>query len=88
VADVMGLGKTLTMLSAVICSKNAATEFAKIDSCRTRARPTRATLIVVTSRRKPHPIPSSNIMFSPFSYPDVQQDLHLHRGLGCLDIRD
>lgn len=51
VADVMGLGKTLTMLSAVVCSKNAATEFAKTDSCRTRARPTRATLIVVTSRQ-------------------------------------
>ncbi|KAF2684141.1 hypothetical protein K458DRAFT_38039 [Lentithecium fluviatile CBS 122367] len=51
VADVMGLGKTLTMLSAVVCSKDTATEFAKIDSCRTRTRPTKATLIVVTSRQ-------------------------------------
>ncbi|RYP51600.1 hypothetical protein DL768_003107 [Monosporascus sp. mg162] len=58
VADVMGLGKTLTMLSSVVYSKNAAEQFAKIDSCRKGPRFTRATLIVVTSRRKPCSIPA------------------------------
>ncbi|RYP62194.1 hypothetical protein DL771_009826 [Monosporascus sp. 5C6A] len=51
VADIMGLGKTLTMLSAVVRSKNAAAQFAKIGSCRNEPRFTRATLIVVTSRQ-------------------------------------
>ncbi|RYP79693.1 hypothetical protein DL769_002811 [Monosporascus sp. CRB-8-3] len=51
VADVMGLGKTLTMLSAVVLSKNAAAQFAKINSYRKRPRFAGATLIVVTSRQ-------------------------------------
>jgi hypothetical protein len=67
VADVMGMGKTLTMLSAVVYSKNAAIEFAKTGNCRTRERQTRATLIVATSRRKPNLILFSNIKFHPFS---------------------
>ena len=73
-ADVMGLGKTLTMLSAVVCSKHAAAEFTKNDSCVMRGRLTRATLIIVTSRRKPHHISSSSITFLSASYLGVQQD--------------
>jgi hypothetical protein len=60
----MGLGKTLTMLSAVVCSKNAATQFAGITS-----KQTRATLIVVTSRRKFHFIMTLNTVLS-LSYLD------------------
>ncbi|OCL05964.1 hypothetical protein AOQ84DRAFT_322110 [Glonium stellatum] len=49
VADVMGLGKTLTMLSAVVYSKDAAMEFVKANSYQAKPQLTRATLIVVTS---------------------------------------
>ncbi|KAI1345777.1 SNF2 family N-terminal domain-containing protein [Xylaria sp. FL0043] len=49
-ADVMGLGKTLTMLSAIVCSMKAATEFPMFCDDGTRLRTTtRATLVVVTS---------------------------------------
>lgn len=59
-ADVMGLGKTLTMLSAVVHSKKVASEFAKSDSVAVTENLTRATLIVVTSRRKSLQVPSSH----------------------------
>ncbi|KAI1501128.1 SNF2 family N-terminal domain-containing protein [Biscogniauxia marginata] len=45
-ADVMGLGKTLTMLSAVVCSLSAARDFATLN---TELPTTRATLVVATS---------------------------------------
>ncbi|KAK8037229.1 hypothetical protein PG991_000575 [Apiospora marii] len=46
VADVMGLGKSLTMLSAVVCSMQSAEEFSHLDM---GIPTTRATLIVATS---------------------------------------
>ncbi|KAK8102537.1 DNA repair protein RAD5B, partial [Apiospora sp. TS-2023a] len=46
VADVMGLGKSLTMLSAVVCSMPSAAEFSLIEM---DIPTTRATLIVATS---------------------------------------
>ncbi|KAI8652051.1 hypothetical protein NCS56_01421900 [Fusarium sp. Ph1] len=50
IADVMGLGKTLTSLVAIACSRPAAREFEKsLDS--SSPRPTRATLIVATSHQ-------------------------------------
>jgi SNF2 family DNA or RNA helicase len=51
-ADVMGLGKTLTMISAIVCSRAQAAEYAKSQQGNEPlAQRTRATLIVVTSMR-------------------------------------
>ena len=52
VADVMGLGKTLTMLSAIIYLKSDAKKFAQINNEGSMFTSTGATLVVVTSRRK------------------------------------
>ncbi|QYS97699.1 hypothetical protein H0G86_004920 [Trichoderma simmonsii] len=51
-ADVMGLGKTLTMLSAVVCTKAAATEYC-CGSIATKGAPklTKSTLVVLPSRQ-------------------------------------
>ncbi|KAK6839362.1 hypothetical protein PG987_005228 [Apiospora arundinis] len=46
VADVMGLGKTLTMLSAVVCSMPSAADFSRVKM---EIPTTRATLIVASS---------------------------------------
>ncbi|KAI0451852.1 SNF2 family N-terminal domain-containing protein [Xylaria acuta] len=49
-ADVMGLGKTLTMLSAMVCSMKTAIEFTTCyDEGTTHPIATRATLVVATS---------------------------------------
>ncbi|KAI1736488.1 SNF2 family N-terminal domain-containing protein [Xylaria scruposa] len=49
-ADVMGLGKTFTMLSAIVCSMEIATEFLRsYDEDTTSLKATRATLVVATS---------------------------------------
>ncbi|KAI8711490.1 hypothetical protein NCS52_01412700 [Fusarium sp. LHS14.1] len=50
IADVMGLGKTLTSLAAIACSKPAALDF-EISLSLTSPMPTRATLIVATSHQ-------------------------------------
>ncbi|EEU36130.1 uncharacterized protein NECHADRAFT_53012, partial [Fusarium vanettenii 77-13-4] len=50
IADVMGLGKTLTSLAAIACSKPAALDF-EMSLSSTSPMPTRATLIVATSHR-------------------------------------
>jgi len=55
IADVMGLGKTLTMISAVIASLAQATEYVTAES-RDSVHPasgsrSRATLVIVTSMR-------------------------------------
>lgn len=50
-ADVMGLGKTLTMLSAMVCSLRAARDFATYIQEKMEVLPTRATLVVATSPR-------------------------------------
>ncbi|KAL6690984.1 SNF2 family N-terminal domain-containing protein [Trichoderma pleuroticola] len=51
-ADVMGLGKTLTMLSAVVCTKAAATEYC-CSTIATKGAPklTKSTLVVLPSRQ-------------------------------------
>lgn len=53
-ADVMGLGKTLTMLSAIVCTLRGATDF--VDSSNEVEKPlkSRATLVVVSSHRESH----------------------------------
>ncbi|KAL2672282.1 hypothetical protein Neosp_012984 [[Neocosmospora] mangrovei] len=50
IADVMGLGKTLTSLAAIACSKPAALDF-EMSLSSTSPMPTRATLIVATSHQ-------------------------------------
>ncbi|KAI0440376.1 SNF2 family N-terminal domain-containing protein [Xylaria telfairii] len=53
-ADVMGLGKTLTMLSAIVCSMKAATEFTRCyDNSAMLPTATRATLIYIQEHLKP-----------------------------------
>ncbi|KAK3369585.1 SNF2 family N-terminal domain-containing protein, partial [Lasiosphaeria ovina] len=56
VADVMGLGKTLTMLSAIVQAKYKAVEFELAEDSNNADAPrlSKATLIIVTSRRKIH----------------------------------
>lgn len=52
-ADVMGLGKTLTMLMAIVLSKKAAERYGETNVQDQRQLvPTKGTLVVVTSRRK------------------------------------
>ncbi|KAI1114304.1 SNF2 family N-terminal domain-containing protein [Nemania sp. NC0429] len=48
-ADVMGLGKTLTMLSAIVCTLKHAREFSKLQLAGTLLPTTRATLVVASS---------------------------------------
>lgn len=58
-ADVMGLGKTLTMLTVIACSKEAAEKHRETraqDKAQLNA--ARGTLVVVTSRRKSEHSPS------------------------------
>jgi SNF2 family DNA or RNA helicase len=53
IADVMGLGKTLTMLTAILRSLPPTCNFDKgKESEMSTKTPTRATLVVVTSARK------------------------------------
>ncbi|KAI1125677.1 SNF2 family N-terminal domain-containing protein [Nemania abortiva] len=50
-ADTMGLGKTLTMLSAILCMIEAATEFGRLIYESIPLPKTRATLVVVSSHQ-------------------------------------
>lgn len=53
IADVMGLGKTLTMLSAIVCSKQEMTLVESLDGMECESlRLTKATLVVLPSTRK------------------------------------
>ena len=55
-ADAMGLGKTLTMLSAIVASKDAAAMFQARANHAGEIPRAKATLIVATSRRtRAHP---------------------------------
>ena len=82
-ADVMGLGKTLSMISAIVSSLPQATEYATAENrnfvspasgCRSRA-----TLVIVTSMRK------SSFFFPPLSLPlSLVLIRVLFRGPGCL----
>ncbi|RWA12600.1 hypothetical protein EKO27_g2508 [Xylaria grammica] len=51
-ADVMGLGKTLTMLSAIVCTMKRASEFGGLNPEHSSLPTTRATLVVTSSPRK------------------------------------
>jgi hypothetical protein len=73
----MGLGKTLTMISAVVCSRDAAFEFAKHNDHHGKPNSTRATLVVVTSYR----------MLIP-RYPSIHTFLTCVRASTSLAIRD
>ncbi|GAW14445.1 hypothetical protein ANO14919_038480 [Xylariales sp. No.14919] len=48
-ADVMGLGKTLTMLSAIVCTMKTASEFGALNPEHSSVPTTRATLVVTSS---------------------------------------
>lgn len=51
-ADVMGLGKTLTMLSAIVCTMKTASQFGGLNPEHSSLPTTRATLVVTSSPRK------------------------------------
>jgi SWI/SNF-related matrix-associated actin-dependent regulator of chromatin subfamily A3 len=80
-ADVMGLGKTLSMISAIVSSLPQATEYAtaghqNFSSPSWRCR-SRATLVIATSMRESFfifPFPLSPVLILTFC-----------RGLGCLE---
>jgi len=78
----MGLGKTLTMLSAIVCSKEYANDFSSADEVGAAATQSAAsTLVVLPSRRKRWP-----------SYGAArrrkQRDLRLTISLEVLDVWD
>jgi len=80
-ADAMGLGKTLTMISAIVSTLNEAARFSAgsdhdvIENKEAEFR-TRATLVVVTSMRK---FPVANSALCPLTLP---------RGLGRVGNRN
>jgi SNF2-related domain len=80
-ADAMGLGKTLTMLSAIVASRDGAAAFQAETPPLGEVPHAKATLIVATSRRMRERTPILRQAWAADA-------AVYHRGSRCLGLRD